>query len=537
MPLLYKKKSTAIVLALVIMSLILLGTSLESVAVAATTTTTTSTKTITPIKHLVVIFQENVAFDHYFGTYPNAANPNGEPKFTADSQTPSVNGLAAAGLLTKNPNTANPYRLDRSKSVTCDMNHAYAAEQQAYNGGLLDKFVQHTGSKYDHCNPTQVMGYFDGNTVTALWNYAQHFSMSDNFYQSTFGSSTPGHINLISGQTHGALPINTKIPPSFKYDGVINGTFIGNIDPKFDDCSRASKVYNVTVSMEGKNIGNLLNSKNISWGWFSAGFNLPSKTGNITTDCNSRQNHTSISNITNSDYYPDVEPFQYYNSTSNPHHLPPTSIASIGHNADQDNHQYDLTDFWSSAKAGNMPSVSFLKAPTYQDGHPEISDPLEEQAFIVNTINAIENLPEWNSTAIILTWDDSDGWYDHVMPPIVSQSSDPKNDGLLGPQGLCGHASSLPPTAYQDRCGYGPRIPILVISPYAKVNFVDHQITDQTSILRLIEDNWQLGRIGDQSLDSKAGSLMNMFDFSSNRQMTAKIFLNPSDGMLNSTVR
>ena len=159
MPLLYKKKSTAIVLALVIMSLILLGTSLESVAVAATTTTTTtSTDTITPIKHLVVIFQENVAFDHYFGTYPNAANPNGEPKFTADSQTPSVNGLAAAGLLTKNPNTANPYRLDRSKSVTCDMNHAYAAEQQAYNGGLLDKFVQHTGSKYDHCNPTQVMG-------------------------------------------------------------------------------------------------------------------------------------------------------------------------------------------------------------------------------------------------------------------------------------------------------------------------------------------------------------------------------------------
>jgi phospholipase C len=120
------------------------------------------------------------------------------------------------------------------------------------------------------------------------------------------------------------------------------------------------------------------------------------------------------------------------------------------------------------------------------------------------------------------------------MPPIVSQSSDPKNDGLLGAQGLCGHAS---PTAYQDRCGYGPRIPLLVISPYAKANFVDHQITDQTSILRLIEDNWQLGRIGDQSFDSKAGSLMNMFDFSSNRQLTAKIFLNSSDGMLNSTVR
>src|SRR6187401_3042330 len=148
-----------------------------------------------------------------------------------------------------------------------------------------------------------------------------------------------------------------------------------------------------------------------------------------------------------------------------------------------------------------MPSVSFLKAPTYQDGHPEISDPLEEQLFIVNTMNGIENLPEWNSTAILLTWDDSDGWYDHVMPPVVSQSNDLKNDKLLGLQGLCGHAL---PSAYQDRCGYGPRIPFLIISPYSKINFVDHQITDQSSILRLIEDNWDLGRIGEQSFDSKA---------------------------------
>ena len=209
MHLLNKEKLTINILALVIM---LLGVSLVSVAVAASTrTSTTSTNTPkTPIKHLVVIFQENVAFDHYFGTYPNATNPAGEPKFTANSLTPSVNGLAATGLLTKNPNSANPFRLDRSKSVTCDMTHVYTAEQQAYNGGLLDKFVQYTGSKYNSCSPIQVMGYFDGNTVTALWNYAQHFAMSDNFYQSTFGPSTPGHINLISGQTHGALPINTK---------------------------------------------------------------------------------------------------------------------------------------------------------------------------------------------------------------------------------------------------------------------------------------------------------------------------------------
>ena len=87
------------------------------------------------------------------------------------------------------------------------------------------------------------------------------------------------------------------------------------------------------------------------------------------------------------------------------------------------------------------------------------------------------------------------------MPPIVSQSNDPKYDRLLGENGLCGQA---PAGAYQDRCGYGPRLTFLVISPYAKVNYVDHQIIDQTSIIRFIEDNWNLGRIGNQSFDVKA---------------------------------
>lgn len=135
----------------------------------------------------------------------------------------------------------------------------------------------------------------------------------------------------------------------------------------------------------------------------------------------------------------------------------------IGH-TDKANHQYDITDFWVAAQSGNLPSVSFLKAATYEDGHPAISDPLAEQAFLVNTINRIEKLPEWNITAVIITWDDSDGWYDHVMPPIVSQSNDPTNDRLLGTMGLCGVAAHY---AFQDRCGYGPRIPLLVVSPFA----------------------------------------------------------------------
>ncbi|MGC2574080.1 MAG: alkaline phosphatase family protein, partial [Candidatus Nitrosopolaris sp.] len=202
-------------------------------------------------------------------------------------------------------------------------------------------------------------------------------------------------------------------------------------------------------------------------------------------------------------------------------------ISMMGH-TDQANHQYDLGALWNATSFGNLPAVSFIKAPTYQDGHPIDSTPADEQNFLVNTINRLQNLPDWNSTAIIITYDDSGGWYDHVLPPIVSQSNDPANDGLLGNVGLCGHA---PAGFYQDRCGYGPRLPLLIISPYTKTNFIDHGITDQSSILRFIEDNWSLGRIGDQSFDSKADSLKNMFNFTSRATHVNKLFLDPSTGL------
>ena len=521
-------KSSTIVLTLVLISCILLGGSFASAGISSAVVSSASMAT--PIKHIVIIFQENVSFDHYFATYSHAMSGVNGSKFTSDQHTPSINGLSASpALLTNNTNYANPFRLNPSQQRTCDITHSYTGEQKEYNGGLMDKFVQFSNPFFSFnpkesgkCNPNQVMGYYDGNTVTALWNYAQHFAMSDNFYGSTFGPSVPGHLNLISGQTHGAIPSNIK--------GVVNGTVIGNPDPVRDDCSPSFLPPSGIISIVGKNIGNLLNSRNITWGWFSAGFKPSIKTAEGKWIC-AFTNHTSIGGSNSHDYYPDVEPFQYYNSTANPHHLPPTSNSMIGH-TDQANHQYDMNAFWNAPTAGNLPAVSFLKASTYQDGHPIDSDPADEQNFVVNTVNRLQNLPEWNNTAIIITYDDSGGWYDHVMPPIVSQSSDPKSDSLLGNVGLCGHA---PNGGYQDRCGYGPRLPLLIISPYAKINFIDHGIADQSSILRFIEDNWALGRIGNQSFDSKAGSLMNLFDFTATGHRPDKLFLNPSTGFQNSS--
>lgn len=141
------------------------GAQLSSAPIAVSSAQTLETST--PIKHVVVIFQENVSYDHYFGTYPNATNPVNEPSFSASSYTSSSNGLTKEWI-DNNPNSAKPFRLDRAQFKTCDQNHEYKAEQEAYNGGLLDMFVEKAGATDQGCDPKEVMGYYDGNTVTAL---------------------------------------------------------------------------------------------------------------------------------------------------------------------------------------------------------------------------------------------------------------------------------------------------------------------------------------------------------------------------------
>jgi phospholipase C len=231
----------------------------------------------------------------------------------------------------------------------------------------MDKFVQNSGlSSQKNCDPKLVMGYFDGNTVTALWNYAQHFAMSDNFYSSNIDPSLPGHLNIISGQTHGAMPTNIS-------GTVANGTVIGDIASVYDDCSVGTK-----ISMTGKNLGDLMDGKGISWGWFQGGFKPSGTTSNNKAICGTAHVNIAGKNIT--DYIVHHEPFQYYRSTTNPHHLAPTSSAMVG-KTDDANHQYDLSDFWNAADAGNLPAVSFLKASQYQTGHSGYSDPIDEQKF------------------------------------------------------------------------------------------------------------------------------------------------------------
>jgi phospholipase C len=559
---------------------------------AANVTPDHSGVTRTPIKHLIVIFGENISFDHYFGTYPAAKNSE-QPVFRPLADTPSVNGLSA-GLLTHNPNLFNPVRLGREDAYTCSFNHDYTAEQKAADGGLLDKFVQATSRTGTGCatDGSTVMGYFDGNTVTALWNYAQHFSMNDNSFGTNFGPSTVGALNLISGQTgNGHLAVTFAKGKVATFKPV---TVTGDPDPALDDCGAdagGTVTGKNTVEMEGRNVGDLLNLKGVTWGWFEGGFAAAQPgaaigaDGSTTTPAQCPQSHIQhqysnpgggspvlvVPNPTISpgadihvagvDYSPHHQPFQYYASTRNAHHIAPKSVAEIGHNGPA-NHQYDITDFYRALNAHNLPAVSYLKAARYQDAHPGNSDPLLEQVFIVQVLNALQQSDEWKNTAVFIQYDDSDGWYDHVNGPIVSPSANasgvddsdtnandsfvptiplststaPANSAAIPTSGVCGTPGG---SALAARCGYGPRLPFLVISPWAKQNFVDHTLTDQTSSLRFIEENWGLESIdefaqptGQGAMDRVAGSVSSMFDFDGNPENRKRVILDPLTGAI-----
>jgi phospholipase C len=562
--------------------------------VAAITQPQAGGATATPIQHLVVIFSENVSFDHYFGTYPYAPNPPGEPAFHARPGTPMVNGLYSAitpsgpvgPLLTSNPNGSNPARLGHDDPETCDQDHDYTPEQIAADHGAEDLYPANTGNNLTlaQClaghnfngqpetvpagtpaSNAAVMDYYDGNSVTGLWNYAQHFAMSDNAFGTSYGPSTPGALNVTAAQTYGEIcgppgdgaSINTtacSAPAGLDTTDPTQsditagpaqpagtGTVIGDDDPTYDICSYLPRADRGdgdspanTITMGGKNIGDELTGANITWGWFQGGFDDGFVPGTGMTQPTTAQicseAHNNVGGVTETDYSPHHEPFEYYASTANPMHLPPTSVAAVGH-TDQANHQYDLADFWAAADSGNLPAVSYLKAPRYQDGHANNSDPLDEQTFFADTINHLESLPTWKSTAVVITWDDSDGWYDSILGPVQTQSQTPA-DALTSASQCGSMASQVPQTSTgtpeEGRCGLGPRLPFLVISPYAKSNYVSNTLIDQSSVLNFIEYNWHLPALGNGAVDASAGSIQDMFNFldGSNRPL----FLDPGTG-------
>jgi phospholipase C len=304
------------------------------------------------------------------------------------------------------------------------------------------------------------------------------------------GQSTRGALNLASGDNHGVLcapqtAVYGAVPAcgapvastatAAPGNGTI-GTFTNDTDPYWDVCSQGSTAALTAATSatcspppasRGDGPGRLALDGN---GKCSSSHAMEATTARPAsirrpTSCafpiTSRTQSVPILRV-------DREPA-----------TPAADVPRDGGQTDQAKHLYDLAWFWQAAAAGNLPAVSFLKAPAYQNGHPGNSNPLDEQEFIVRTVNRLQRLPQWKDMAIVLMADDSDGWYDHVMPPIVNKSNTTLDY-------LCGDTTD----GAGARCGYGPRLPLLVISPYARENYVSHALTDQTSVLRFIEDNW-----------------------------------------------
>ncbi|MFM2484400.1 phospholipase C [Celerinatantimonas yamalensis] len=430
-----------------------------------------SVKTMTPIHHLVVVVLQDESFDRYFGIYPHAQNNMDEPPFKAIANTAKVAGFTPK-LLKHNPNLSNPYRMAPGEP-TCDLGYGVIAQKRAYNAGQNNMFIWQedqgpTAINDDGCFPQSVMGYYDGNTLQALWGYAQHYAMADHLFATNYSTATTGQINLIAATTQGVEP---KVLPGVSYTDQL----LGNNPPLYDDASHGR----FKVHFEGRNIGDLLNQRHLRWGAFVGGFS-PNSKGEF------KQRVLNQSGSLVAAYQPNDDPFQYFQRTANAHHLAPISAKLIGR-SDRANHQYDLHWLWIALRQQHLPAVSFVFPNHAQNGHVGASSPLDEQRFLRHLMAHLKQSKQWQSSAVMLVWSNANGWYDHVTPPNA-------------PQGMSGG-------------GYGPRLPFLLISPWARHNYVAHQMLDQSSVLRFIEQNWQLGYLGTHTADHYAHSLLNMFNF------------------------
>ncbi len=419
-------------------------------------------KTASPIKHTVVIFQENRTFDNYFGTYPYASGfkpLNGTPqnvrnfKYVAGNVTRDVNGNVYNPDANGNP--IYPWHDAGSAAIQeTDVNHGYSAMISMVDGGKMDKFYQvnhASGSATDTKDKGLLsMSYFDYNDIPAYWQYAQHYALADNYFQPVSGPSTPGALYLVAAQSgNGNQPASNTNP---------NSQITGDPSPKNGPFGGDSSTNTLKYNLTYKNIGDELSDTHQSWTWYAGGWDA-AKADPTSADAKK--------------YSPHHNPFQYFQNYED---------GKYGSNLK------DYNNFAQDIQNGTLPEVSFVKGGYGDDEHPGTGNQSTPSAedFTVKTINQIMKSPYWKDTAIIVTYDEGGGFFDHVAPPTVASNA----DGLQGD---------------------GPRVPALVISPYAKENYVSHVQYDHASILKFLEWNYHLPALN--SKDASANNLLDMFDF------------------------
>ncbi len=420
------------------------------------------------INHLIVIYQENWSFDGLYGNFPGA---NGIANAGAAMKQVDKNGTPYATLpqpidTSKKPPAPDPRfpadlpvaPFDTTKYVkaddkTGDLVHRYYQEQYQIDGGKMDKYVAWSDAA------GLVMSAYDATNMPE-GNLAQQYTMADNFFHAAFGGSYLNHFWLVCGCTPRFPNAPSSIVAQLDASGVI--TKDGSVTP---DGYSVNTTYSVNTPRPASvtdqsllvpnqtmpTIGDRLSDKGLDWAWYSGGWNdaMAGKPDPL---------------------------FQF-------HHQPFAYFANYADGKPaKAQHLKDEKDFTAALKGNTLPAVSFVKPLGPDNEHPGYASLVRGQQHVADLVSVVQNSPFWKDTAIVITYDENGGRWDHVAPPKV------------------------------DNWGPGTRVPTIIISPYARKGFVDHTQYDTTSILKFVENRWGVAPLGTR--DAAANDLTNAFDFS-----------------------
>lgn len=391
---------------------------------SATVTVTAAPAPGTPqsaITHLIVLILQNHSFDNLFGTFPNANGLN--------STLPSYTQTDAAG------NTVTPQLMTQLDSP--DINHSYSTYTEAWDNGKMDKYALTNGDiSMDYYDNTVSGAATDGTTwgVGTIWGYANQYALADNFFSSSMYTEPAQMLYMVAATTQDAHTAGSL--------------------PYYDKCDASQIAQNnggsKAVPLTETTVGDQMNAAGVSWTWY-------------------QMNYDTSVNGTCVNYVPQENPFQYFTSTEYSSNLQDISLPS----------------FKAILANGTLPSVSFVTPAGDVDEHPGAApgDMANAIEWVDNFVQKVKNSSYWQSTAIVMLYDESGGWYDHVAPPQV------------------------------DAFGLGARVPVIVISPYAKTGYISTQQMDYVSILRFIQWNWNLGMLpsaAQQTREQQSGDLCDL---------------------------
>jgi acid phosphatase len=466
------------------------------------------------IDNIVVIYAENRSFDHLYGLFPGA---EGVAQATVEEKTqldhdgrplphlppvyehgkPDPHNPALAGL----PN--GPFRIDlppinrRLDEVLPSPWHLYYQNREQINGGKNNLFVAmaNVGG--------WVMGYFDGSKMK-MWKWAREYTLADHFFMGAFGGSYLNHQWLVCACTpmdpnapaavraqleadgklkkKPASPKSVMQGPVEVFDGRASpdGYLVNTSQPPYqpsgippapnDSRELADSTRFPAPPFRERTIGDTLSKKGISWAWYAGGWNAALADGERApgekrTVIYSRGKDSPI-------FQPHHQPFNYYARFA-----PGT--------ADRARHLKDEKDLIEAIDKGTLPQVTFFKPAGRYTEHPSYTDVVSGDEHIAALLERLQKSPQWSKMAVIVTYDENGGFWDHVPPPS-------------GP-------------GWGDRWGPGSRVPAIVVSPFAKRGYVDKTPYDTTSILKFITRRFELDPL--PGVREKAGDLTNAFAF------------------------